>query len=111
MFKLFKATIACENAARLELRMNIELSAGAFQSRFNVDLFCEAGIETDFLWCHLERVLVSTFREFRNIDPEYAHRFPQGSGITYRKEQNGQIPKKIDFSKELDHFSQKSGKI
>jgi hypothetical protein len=68
-FKFLKATIANEYASRFELYPKVKLTTGFVHRGLNGDLFVEPGVETYFFRSSLERSLVSSFRQLRNIDP------------------------------------------
>ena len=76
LLKLFKTSVACEGASSLDLHPHVELPACLLKRRLDLKFFGETRIEAYFFRCCFEGMMMSTVREFRNIESEYAHRPP-----------------------------------
>jgi hypothetical protein len=108
--EIIRTSVTRENTACSQAHLDIQLAARLFKRHFEVNRLGEAAIEADFLGARLQRSLVRTFRQVRDIDSQGTHRSPRDSQRRNSREE-GLMVKMLAISADKRVFFKKSVEI
>jgi hypothetical protein len=74
--KLFHASVAREQAGGRNFRFQINVIRAFFKSCLDLDRIDKPLVHTDFCGLHLQRTVMNSFGEFRDVNSKTAHTTP-----------------------------------